>query len=243
VLPNVHHNEETPWKREEEGEYQFSLPEATAHWFRAAIHEAACPSFARHPDGRATFNCESSGEWIMTKETCSHSSTDCFARTVHVTTEDGYSNGYPFQSGDASAHVRRPCELGPWTNGELDFICRNGDWELNGEITCSQTNAVEEEILDCAEASGYRVTLDGDTAEYTLPRGDFGQRVRLPCAFTTLNRGSVEFLCQESGSWAAVGQQCSAASAPQAVHGCGATRKFGNRRDQAAVYRPRRRSG
>lgn len=223
VIPNVHHNEETPWKRDEEGEYRFNLPEATAGWFRAAIHEAPCPSFARHPDGKATFNCEASGEWRMTKETCSHSSSDCFARTVHVATADGYGNGFPFQSGDDGAHVHRPCDLGPWNEGELDFICTEGDWELNGEITCSQTHVVEEDILDCPAQAGYGVTLQGEPADYTLPRGDFGERTRQPCAFASRSQGEIEFLCQESGSWAAVSQLCSAPSAPPAEEaGCNA---------------------
>lgn len=226
VIPNVHHNQETPWRRNEEGEYGFSLPEETAGWFRAAIYEAPCPSFARHPDGKATFNCEANGEWRMTKETCSHSSSDCFSRTVHVTTEDGYSNGFPFQSGDAGAHVRRPCDLGPWTDGELDFICENGDWELFGEITCTQTREVEEDILDCRESAGYRVTLEGEPAEYALPRGEFGERVRQPCAFATRTKGEIEFLCQENGNWAAVSQQCSVPRAPPAASaGCGARAK------------------
>merc|ERR1719265_2563281 len=70
VKPNVHHNPNTPWKREEERDYTFHLPQAQAGWFRAAIHEAPCPAFARHPDGIATFNCERNGEWRMTKEKC-----------------------------------------------------------------------------------------------------------------------------------------------------------------------------
>jgi len=225
VLPNVHHNEETPWRRDEEGDYQFSLPEATAGWFRAAIFEAPCPSFARHTDGMATFNCESNGEWRLTKETCSHSSSDCFTRTVHVTTQDGYSNGFPFQSGDNGAHVHRPCTLGPWTEGELDFVCQNGDWELNGDITCRQTTALEEDILDCAEASGYRVTLQGEPAEYALPRGEFGERVSQPCAFASRSVGEIEFMCQESGNWAAVGQRCSAPRNPAQEAGCHAAAK------------------
>jgi len=211
VLPNVHHNPDSPWKRNAEGEYHFDLPEATAGWFRAAIYEAPCPSFARHPEGKATFNCESTGEWRMTKETCSHSSSDCLARTVEVTTADFYSNGFPMASGDDGARVTRPCVgLGPWTGGELEFICHERDWKLNGDITCTQTTVVEEEIIDCKEQGGYQVTLSGEPADYTLPRGDFGERVSLPCAFATLTRGSIEFLCQDNGDWAAVGQQCSA---------------------------------
>lgn len=210
VLPNVHQNPATPWRRDEEGEYVFSLPEAKAGWFRAAIHEADCPSFARHPEGKATFNCESNGEWRMTKETCSHSSSDCFSRTVHVTTEDGYAHDFPFQSGDNGAEVSSPCNLGPWTGGEINFLCRDNNWQVNGPLGCTQTHVVEAEIVDCIAQGGYQVTLAGETAEYALPHGHFGERVNQPCSFATRSQGKITFLCQESGAWTAVGQQCSA---------------------------------
>lgn len=198
------HTEVTILEREE----VFDLPQSLALPTRAAIYEAPCPATARHIDGIATFNCEADGQWRLTKETCTHSSSDCFERTVAVTTEDGFVHQYPFLSGDDGARVQKVCRMGPWNTGIANFICRDGDWQVEGDTHCEHTEAVEQEIVRCNAEGGYRVRLDGETAEYALPGGAFGERTSLPCNFGAKTRGDVTFLCQESGDWVAVSQQC-----------------------------------
>lgn len=222
VRPNVHQNMNTPWKRDQERAYVFPLPQAEAGWFHAAIHEAACPDFARHPDGKATFNCESNGQWRLTKETCSFSNTDCFAGKVRVRTADGFSLNVPFKTADAGYETSLPCDSmpGPWTEGHVQFICRHGEWQVNGNVNCTQTQTVVQEIVDCISQSGYRVTLDGIHQNYTMPRGDFGQSVSQACKFGKKTQGTVTFTCQETGNWAAVGQQCREPTVVSAETGC-----------------------
>jgi len=225
ILPNVHRNLNTPWKRDQEKEYVFSLPSMEPGFFRAAIYEASCPSHARHPDGIATFNCERNGEWRMTKETCSFSNVDCFARSVMVATEDGYTHSYHFETGDAGATTSLPCNLGPWTTGDVPFICKDGDWQVDGDLHCMHTEVVEQEIVDCIAQSGYKVTIDGNTQEYSMPRGDFGQRMNQGCKFGTKTQGTVAFTCEETGNWVAVEQTCREPPVAVPHHDCGAKRK------------------
>lgn len=188
----------------------FSLPESRALADRASIYEAACPAHARHPDGIATFNCEQDGRWRMTKETCTHSSSDCFERDVEVTTEDGHTHVYHFLSGDNGAQFTQPCHMGPWNTGTADFICDGptSSWRPHGELHCERSEEIERDVVQCNEEAGYRVTVNGVTAEYTLPEGDFGESASLGCNFGPKTEGQLTFRCQNNGDWVAVSQDC-----------------------------------